>query len=107
MAVDIRKVKDLHGLVEYFAAKLDWNIDFDDFDDIEDITYDFDASDIGLKEEAFAKISALRQLPPLVDGQRWGIFSVKFDSKRFEVTALRKILSGLRSEEHTSELQSH
>ena len=95
MAVDIRKVKDLHGLVEYFAAKLDWNIDFDDFEDIEDITYDFDASDIGLKEEAFAKISALRQLPPLVDGQRWGIFSVKFDSKRFEVTALRKILSGL------------
>lgn len=95
MAVDIRKVKDLHGLVEYFASKLYWNIDFDDFEDIEDITYDFDASDIGLKEEAFAKISALRQLPPLVDGQRWGIFSVEFDSKRFEVTALRKILSGL------------
>lgn len=95
MAVDIRKVKDLHGLVEYFATKLGWNIDFDDFEDIEDITYDFDASDIGLKEEAFAKISALRQLPPLVDGQRWGIFSVEFDSKRFEVTALRKILSGL------------
>lgn len=95
MAVNIRKVKDLHGLVEYFAAKLGWNIDFDDFEDIEDITYDFDASDIGLKEEAFAKISALQQLPPLVDGQRWGIFSVEFDSKRFEVTALRKILSGL------------
>lgn len=95
MTVDIRKVKDLHGLVEYFAVKLGWNIDFDDFEDIEDITYDFDASDIGLKEEAFAKISALRQLPPLVDGQRWGIFSVEFDSKRFEVTALRKILSGL------------
>ena len=95
MAGDIRKVKDLHGLVEYFSAKLGWDIDFEDFDDIGDITYDFDASDIGLKEEAFAKISALRQLPPLVDGQRWGIFSVEFDSKRFEVTALRKILSGL------------
>lgn len=95
LAADIRKVKDLHGLVEYFSAKLGWRIDFDDFDEIEDITYDFDASDIGLKEEAFAKISALRQLPPLVDGQRWGIFSVEFDSKRFEVTALRKILSGL------------
>jgi len=95
LAADIRKVKDLHGLVEYFSAKLGWSIDFDDFDEIENITYDFDAADIGLKEEAFAKISALRQLPPLVDGQRWGIFSVEFDSKRFEVTALRKILSGL------------
>ena len=32
---------------------------------------------------------------PLVDGQRWGIFCVEFDSDKFEVTALRKILSGL------------
>ena len=95
MSVDIRTVKDMNGLIAYFAEKLDWNIDLDDFDDIEDIAYDFEAEDIGLKEEAFAKIKSLRQLPPLVDGQKWGIFCVEFDSKKFEVTALRKILSGL------------
>ena len=95
MSVDIRKVKDMNGLITYLAEKLSWRIDLDDFEDIEDIAYDFEAEDIGLKEEAFVKIQSLRQLPPLVDGQKWGIFCVEFDSKRFEVTALRKILSGL------------
>lgn len=95
MSVDIRKVKDINGLITYLAEKLSWQIDLDDFEDIEDIAYDFEAEDIGLKKEAFVKIQSLRQLPPLVDGQKWGIFCVEFDSKRFEVTALRKILSGL------------
>ena len=95
MSVDIRKVRDMNGLIAYFAEILNWKIDLDDFDDIEDIAYDFEAEDIGLKEEAFAKIKSLRQLPPLVDGQKWGIFCVEFDSRKFEVTALRKILSGL------------
>ena len=85
----------MNGLITYLAEKLSWRIDLDDFEDIEDIAYDFEAEDIGLKEEAFVKIRSLRQLPPLVDGQKWGIFCVEFDSKRFEVTALRKILSGL------------
>lgn len=85
----------MNGLIAYFSDKLKWRIDIDDFDDIEDLSYEFSAEDIGLKEESFARIKSLRQLPPLVDGQRWGIFCVEFDSKRFEVTALRKILSGL------------
>ena len=95
MSTDIRNVKDMTGLITYFAEKLQWNIDPDDFDDIEDVAYDFEAEDIGLKEEAFARINSLLQLPPLVDGQKWGIFCVEFDSRKFEVTALRKILSGL------------
>ena len=95
MADDIRKVNDLASLIEYFSHKLCWNIDISDFDDIDDITYGFEASDIGLKDEAFAKITSLRQLPPIVDGQKWGIFCVEFSSQRFEVSALRKVLSGL------------
>lgn len=95
MARDIREVKNITDLIGYFSTKLGWNIDIDDFEDIEDISYDFDAADIGLKEESFAKISSLRQLQPLVDGQRWGIFCVEFDSNRFEPSALKKILSGL------------
>ena len=95
MARDIREVKNITDLIGYFSTKLGWNIDIDDFEDIEDISYDFDAADIGLKEESFAKISSLRQLQPLVDGQQWGIFCVEFDSNRFEPSALKKILSGL------------
>lgn len=95
MAYDIRNVKNIIDLIGYFSQNLGWDIDIDDFEDIEDISYDFDAADIGLKEESFVKISSLRQLQPLVDGQQWGIFCVEFDSNKFEVSALRKILSGL------------
>lgn len=95
MAVDVRTITDLTGLISYFSQTLKWHIDVNDFEDIDDITYGFDAADIGLKEEAFAKILSLRQLPPLVNGQKWGIFCVEFDSARFEVSALRKVLSGL------------
>lgn len=95
MAQDIRKVTDIESLMTYFSEKLGWDIDLNDFYDIDDITYDFEAADLGLKEEAFAKITSLKQLRPLVDDQRWGIFFVDFESDRFEVSALRKILSGL------------
>lgn len=95
MVQDLRKVNDIESLMTYFLEKLGWAIDPDDYHDIDDITYDFDAEDLGLKEEAFAKITSLKQLRPLVDEQRWGIFFVNFESSRFEVSALRKILSGL------------
>ena len=95
MAQDIRRVCDIESLMAYLSEKLGWDIDPDDYYDIDDITYDFEAADLGLKEEAFAKITSLKQLRPLVDDQRWGVFFVNFESDRFEVTALRKILSGL------------
>ena len=95
MSYDIRNIQNINHLIMYFSKVLNWDIDTDSFDDIDDISYDFSASDLGLKEEAFAKIKSIKQLPPMVDGQKWGIFCIEFDSKRFEVTALRKVLSGL------------
>lgn len=95
LAQELKRVNDIDSLMNYFVDNLGWAIDPDDYYDIEDITYDFEADDLGLKEEAFAKIISLKQLRPLVDGQRWGIFFVNFESSRFEVSALRKILSGL------------
>lgn len=95
MAQELRKVNDIESLMTYFSENLGWAIDPDDYYDIDDITYDFEAADLGLKDEAFAKITSLKQLRPLVDEQRWGVFFVNFESTRFEVSALRKILSGL------------
>ena len=92
---DIRTVRSMTDLIGYFSENLGWDIDLDDFEDIEDISYGFSASDIGLKEEAFAKISDMRQLQPMTDDQQWGIFCIEFESNKFEVSAMRKILSGL------------
>ena len=59
MNYDIRNIRNITDLINYFSQKLNWDIDLDDFENIEDISYDFDAEDIGLKEESFAKISSL------------------------------------------------
>ena len=91
MPYDIRNVRNISDLISYFSQNLGWNIDISDFDTIEDVSYNFEAEDIGLKEESFAKISSLRQLQPLVDGQKWGIFCVEFDISKF-ITAREKII---------------
>lgn len=92
---DIRKVRDAEDLIGYFAGRLGWDIDVESFEDIEDVSYEFTAEDLGLTDEAFAKIRTLRQLRPFDAHQKWGMFCIEFDSRKFEVSALRKVLSGL------------
>ena len=93
--MNIRDVTDIGGLLRYFHDHLYWDIVVESFDDIEDVMYGFDANDLGLKEKEFAKIKSLYQLPPLEEEQGWGIFCVEFNTEKFSVTALRKILSRL------------
>lgn len=95
MSQELRKISNLETLIGYISEKLSWPVSIEDYCDIDDITYDFEAADLGLKDEAFAKIVALKQLQPFVENQKWGVFLVEFESNRFEVSALRKILSGL------------
>lgn len=93
--MNIYDVKDFESILRYMAEKACWSIDFDYVEDIEDITYGFDAEDIGLKDEEFYKIKKMSMLRPLEENQNWGIFGIEFDSKHFEKSALKKILSGL------------
>ena len=93
--MNIRDVTDIGGLLRYFRDHLNWNLGVDDFSDIEDFMYGFDANDLGLKDDEFAKVKLLYQLPPLEEDQQWGIFCVEFNTEKFSVTALRKILSRL------------
>ena len=95
MKQDIRKVKSIEDWIRYFSDNLGWEIDFDEIDDLDDITYDYEPEELGLKPESCAKIQSLKQLQPLTSDQPWGIFCIEFESKRFEITALRRILSSL------------
>jgi hypothetical protein len=67
--MNIRDVTDIGGLLRYFRDHLHWNFGVEDFDDIEDFMYGFDASDLGLKKEEFAKVQSLYQLPTLEEEQ--------------------------------------
>lgn len=92
---DIRNVRNVEDLLGYFADKLGWNVDPSLFESIDDISYDFTAADLGLADDAFARIRTLRQLRPFDGNQKWAMFCIEFDSRRFEVAAIRKILSEL------------
>lgn len=93
--MDIRCVKDIGGLVAYLSENLNWPVVAENVEDIADYMYDFTADDLGIRPEEFAKVESLKQLPPLVEDQQWGVFSVEFASAKFSVTALRRILSRL------------
>lgn len=92
---DIRKVANTDDLIGYFSGKLGWDIDVESFESKDDFSFEWTAEDLGLNEESFAKIRSLRQLRPFSDKQKWGMFCIEFDSKKFEVTAVRKVLSAL------------
>ena len=76
-------------LVAYLRDELGWPIDSDDF---EELTFDYTPEELGIDEKNAAKIENIRRLRPLVPGQPWGIFFVKFEPKRLPVVALRRIL---------------
>ena len=95
MGYALKNVNSIESMLRYCNDSLKWNIDEDYFDDIDELTYDFTASDLGIKDEEFAKISTLKQMRPLTDNQDWTVFLVDFESKRIDVTALRRVLNAI------------
>ena len=75
-AVDrLRQVRTFPQLVKYLRDELDWPIEQDSF---EDLTFDWDAIELGLDLKTAAKIKEIKQLRPLVSNQPLGIFFVEF-----------------------------
>ena len=90
----LRAVQSIPDLLVYLRDRLDWPIE-DSIEDLEELTYPYEAEEFGLKAEFAAKVRSIRQLRPLEADQPWGIFLVDFESKALPLVALRKILNGL------------
>jgi len=88
----LRRIKRFDQLVAYLRDELDWPIERDDF---EDLTFDWDANELGIDLKTAARIQDIKQLRPMASGQEWGIFFVKFEPKRLPVVALRRLLNKL------------
>lgn len=95
MGYALKNVNSIESMLRYCNDSLKWNIDEDYFDDIDELTYDFTASDLGIKDEEFAKISTLKHMRPLTDNQDWAVFLVDFESKRIDITTLRRVLNAI------------
>ena len=85
----LARIRRFDQLVAYLRDELGWPIESDDFDEL---TFEYTPEELGIDEKNAAKIQEIKRLRPLVSGQPWGIFFVKFEPKRLPVVALRRIL---------------
>src|SRR5690606_25879140 len=91
-AKQLQNIKTFPELVAYLRDELNWPIESDDF---EDLTYDYEAEELGLDPKHAAKVKYIKQLRPLDNHQPFGIFFVHFEPKKLPVTVIRRILRGL------------
>ena len=88
----LRQIKTLPSLVKYLRDELDWPIDSED---VEDIVFDYDPTELGFEPSQAVLIKEVKQLRPLDTKQPWGIFWVNFEKKRLPVVMLRRVLGHL------------
>lgn len=88
----LRTILNFNDLIHYLEEKLDWPLRQYGFDEL---TFEYQPEELGLKEEDAAKVRAIHQLRPLHHDQPWGIFFVEFENKKLPVVVLRRILSHL------------
>lgn len=92
-AEELAKVDSFPKLVKLLRDKLDWPIN--EGYEFDEITFEYEPKDLGLKPEEAAKVREIHQLRPLITGQPWGIFFLSFDEKAMSVTVLRRVLREL------------
>ena len=91
----LRSVRTITQLVAYLRDELEWPIDHDDMDDIDDLVFDINPVQLGLKPDVVAKIEYVKRFRPLDHNQPWAIYFVKFSPNNLPVAALRRILNRL------------
>lgn len=91
-APDLRHVRNFDALIRYMEEELGWPLDGYQMDDL---TFDYEPAELGLKADEAANVKSIRQLRPLTSSQPWGIFFLEFDRKKLPVVVLRRILSHL------------
>lgn len=83
-------IRTFDQLVGYLRDWMDWPIDGDD---LEELTFEYTAEELGIDPKSAAAILSIKRLRPLSAAQPWGIFFVEFEPKQLPVLALRRILS--------------
>ena len=84
-------------LLGYFIDELGWPLGDESLvedDDLEDITYDWDLTDLGIRDPN-PPIERVRQLRPFTPDQPWGIFFIEMTGRRLLRGKLRQILARL------------
>ncbi|MCB0815552.1 MAG: hypothetical protein KDB87_20595, partial [Flavobacteriales bacterium] len=92
-------IHSFKDLVRYLEQELHWPLQEYELDDL---SFEYEPEELGLKEKEAARVKSIRQLRPLGDGQPWGIFFVEFEQKKLPVTVMRRILAHLSLKKRAS-----
>src|SRR5260370_20210269 len=99
----IRTIRDFRSLIVYLRDELDWPIEAND---VENLSFDYDPSELGLDQQCKVKIKEIKQLRPLAAMQPWGVFYINFEPKYLPVVVLRRILRALVPKKRASASRS-
>ena len=89
LVAKLRGIHTFSQLKSFLSEQMDWPVG--DLE-IEDLTFDYEPSEIGLKPKHAAKIKVIKRLRSLAVDQPWGIFFIEFEKKNISVEVLRRIL---------------
>ncbi len=92
MPAQLHEIRDFKQLVRYLEDELGWPLDGYE---MEDITFDYEPSELGIDAKSAVRIKEIKQLRPLTGSQPWGIFFVNFEKKNLPVVVMRKLLRAL------------
>ena len=100
-------LRGLRTFMEVFRYLVDvrgWPLDADHIEDedLDDVTYDWDADDLGLPASALRDLRELRQMRPLTVGQPWGVFFLEFGGERLPKVQIRSVLRALVTKKRMS-----
>lgn len=98
---DLRRIGDFEALCRYLEDVLGWPLGEGEYD-FDALTFQYEPEELGLQETYADAIESIHQLRPVVDGQPWGIFFVRFRKKKLPVGVLRRILSQLALKKRAS-----
>lgn len=89
---ELKEIKNFDQLINYLEEELNWPCKEYGFDEI---TFKYEPTELGLKDNQIAQIKSIYQLRPFYHGQPWGIFFIEFEKKKLPIVLLRKILNHL------------
>jgi RNA polymerase primary sigma factor len=83
---------DFNDLCSFFEKDLGWPLGEYPF---EELTFSYEAQELGIREAKAALISSIRQLRSMAASPAWNIFFVEFETKKLLVENMREVLSSL------------
>ena len=100
----LRGIRTFMEVFRYLVDVRDWPLAADDIedDDLDAVTYDWDADDLGIPAGALRDLRELRQMRPLTAGQPWGVFFLRFGGERLPKVQIRRLLRALVAKKRTS-----